>query len=210
MFALLLICNTGFVRLGQVLFGTYGCWCFSCIFFAFFVVVFFIVPTYRDGRKTLPGQIHRRYVEIIFPRVKIMKSQDPTLIALSFYSGLFAYTGWNYLNFIIEEMKVPQTQTQIWLQRNGNMQCFKDPVRDLPRAIFLSCVVSIKFSFFWGRSTIVIVTQCADKYCPPKVLLAIQSDVKGNFPTPCLARHIYNLNHPTPWSRCVWSSTCWR
>ncbi|XP_021962322.1 Y+L amino acid transporter 2 isoform X2 [Folsomia candida] len=46
---------------------------------------------------------------------------DPTKIALSFYSGLFAYNGWNYLNFIIEEMK--------------------DPVRDLPRAIGISCIL---------------------------------------------------------------------
>ncbi len=46
---------------------------------------------------------------------------DPSLIALSFYSGLFAYTGWNYLNFIIEEMR--------------------DPVRDLPKAIAISCIM---------------------------------------------------------------------
>jgi len=46
---------------------------------------------------------------------------DITKIALSFYSGLFAYNGWNYLNFVIEEMK--------------------DPVRDLPRAISISCIL---------------------------------------------------------------------
>lgn len=32
---------------------------------------------------------------------------DVTKIALSFYSGLFAYNGWNYLNFVIEELKDP-------------------------------------------------------------------------------------------------------
>ncbi|XP_050535992.1 large neutral amino acids transporter small subunit 2 [Daktulosphaira vitifoliae] len=44
-----------------------------------------------------------------------------TSIALSFYSGLFAYNGWNYLNFIVEELK--------------------DPIRNLPRAIAISCVL---------------------------------------------------------------------
>lgn len=45
--------------------------------------------------------------------------KDVTKIALSFYSGLFAYNGWNYLNFVIEELK--------------------DPHRNLPKAIFISC-----------------------------------------------------------------------
>lgn len=46
---------------------------------------------------------------------------EVTSIALSFYSGLFAYNGWNYLNFIIEELK--------------------DPVRNLPLAIAISCTL---------------------------------------------------------------------
>jgi len=46
---------------------------------------------------------------------------DMTKIALSFYSGLFAYNGWNYLNFVIEELQ--------------------DPVRNLPRAIAISIVL---------------------------------------------------------------------
>lgn len=32
---------------------------------------------------------------------------DVTKISLAFYSGLFAYNGWNYLNFVIEELRDP-------------------------------------------------------------------------------------------------------
>eukprot|EP00090_Calanus_glacialis_P037224 TRINITY_DN6387_c0_g1_i1.p1 TRINITY_DN6387_c0_g1~~TRINITY_DN6387_c0_g1_i1.p1 ORF type:complete len:497 (+),score=113.46 TRINITY_DN6387_c0_g1_i1:95-1585(+) len=46
---------------------------------------------------------------------------DITKIALSFYSGLFAYNGWNYLNFVIEELQ--------------------DPVKNLPKAIAISIIL---------------------------------------------------------------------
>ncbi|KAF0299047.1 Y+L amino acid transporter 1 [Amphibalanus amphitrite] len=43
---------------------------------------------------------------------------DPGQIAVSFYSGIFSYAGWNYLNFMTEELR--------------------DPYRNLPRSIYLS------------------------------------------------------------------------
>lgn len=48
-------------------------------------------------------------------------STDIPGIGLAYYSGLFAYNGWNYLNFVIEELI--------------------DPHRNLPIAIFISCIL---------------------------------------------------------------------
>ncbi|KAF8787700.1 large neutral amino acids transporter small subunit 2-like [Argiope bruennichi] len=58
------------------------------------------------------GQGHTQYLERAFEGEFTAKS-----ISLAFYSGLFAYGGWNYLNFVTGELK--------------------DPYKNLPRAIWI-------------------------------------------------------------------------
>ncbi|XP_067651410.1 b(0,+)-type amino acid transporter 1-like isoform X2 [Haliotis asinina] len=59
---------------------------------------------------------------------------NPSIIALAFYNGLWAYDGWNNLNFVTEELKNPQ--------------------RNLPRAILLGvplttiCYVLVNIGYF--------------------------------------------------------------
>jgi hypothetical protein len=33
--------------------------------------------------------------------------REPGNIALAFYSGIYSYAGWNYLNFMTEELRDP-------------------------------------------------------------------------------------------------------
>ena len=41
---------------------------------------------------------------------------EPGQIAVSFYSGIFSYAGWSYLNFMTEELKDPYGGN-IWQNR---------------------------------------------------------------------------------------------
>ncbi|KAF7491876.1 Large neutral amino acids transporter small subunit 2 [Sarcoptes scabiei] len=53
-----------------------------------------------------------------YPKSFENSNPSPGHVALAFYSGLFSYAGWNYLNFVVEELK--------------------DPFKNLPRAIYIS------------------------------------------------------------------------
>lgn len=53
---------------------------------------------------------------------------NPGKIAVAFYSGLFCYAGWSYLNFVVEEVK--------------------EPNKNLPRSIWIGLItVIVVYSF---------------------------------------------------------------
>ncbi|XP_065579347.1 Y+L amino acid transporter 2-like isoform X2 [Artemia franciscana] len=85
---------------------------------------------------------------------------DITKIALSFYSGLFAYNGWNYLNFIIEELK--------------------DPVRNLPLAIYISVTV-VTFVYVFANVAFYTTLSPAEVLASEAVAVTFANKLYGAF-----------------------------
>jgi len=71
------------------------------------VVVVGMVALFRGGYKNFD-------TSTLF----VGSATDPGQIAVSFYSGIYSYAGWNYLNFMTEELR--------------------NPYKNLPRAIYIS------------------------------------------------------------------------
>ncbi|KAI6176831.1 Large neutral amino acids transporter small subunit 1 [Aphelenchoides bicaudatus] len=81
-------------------------------------------------------------------------------ISLAFYSGLFAYQGWNYLNFIVEELQ--------------NVQ------RNLPIAILVSCI-SVTVIYVLTNVALYVVVSPDDMNKSEAVAIDFANHVFGKF-----------------------------
>ncbi|PSN56949.1 Large neutral amino acids transporter small subunit 2 [Blattella germanica] len=68
-------------------------------------------------------------------------TSDAGKIAVSFYAGIFSYSGWNYLNFMTEELK--------------------DPYVNLPRAIYISLPLVTLIYVFANVAYLAVLTPTA-------------------------------------------------
>ncbi|XP_033227368.1 large neutral amino acids transporter small subunit 2 [Belonocnema kinseyi] len=74
-----------------------------------------------------------------FDRPMAGTNYQPGYIALAMYSGLFSYSGWNYLNYVTEELQ--------------------DPYRNLPRAICISLPLVTVIYVFANVAYFAVLTQ---------------------------------------------------
>ncbi|OQR70375.1 Y+L amino acid transporter 2-like [Tropilaelaps mercedesae] len=87
-------------------------------------------------------------------------SSDPGLICLSFYNGLFSYAGWNYLNFVTEELQ--------------------NPFRNLPYAIYIS-LPTVTIIYLLANVSYFVVLTAVEVSSSNAVAVTFAQRVFGNF-----------------------------
>lgn len=43
---------------------------------------------------------------------------NPGKLALAFYAGMYSYSGWSFLNYVVEEIKNPNKLALLYIYRN--------------------------------------------------------------------------------------------
>uniref|UniRef100_A0A0N4ZBP1 Large neutral amino acids transporter small subunit 1 n=1 Tax=Parastrongyloides trichosuri TaxID=131310 RepID=A0A0N4ZBP1_PARTI len=87
-------------------------------------------------------------------------TKDFASASLAFYSGLFAYQGWNYLNFIVEELQ--------------------NPKKNLPLAILISCV-TVTLIYVLTNVALYAVISPDEMLVSPAVAIEYANKVFGPF-----------------------------
>ncbi|VDM64074.1 unnamed protein product [Angiostrongylus costaricensis] len=87
-------------------------------------------------------------------------ARDFKTASLAFYSGLFAYQGWNYLNFIVEELQ--------------------NPKRNLPLSIAISCTTVTVIYTFTNIALYTVITP-DEMLASPAVAVLFAEKMYGSF-----------------------------
>ncbi|KAE9415296.1 hypothetical protein Angca_004489 [Angiostrongylus cantonensis] len=87
-------------------------------------------------------------------------ARDFKTASLAFYSGLFAYQGWNYLNFIVEELQ--------------------NPKRNLPLSIAISCTTVTVIYTLTNIALYTVITP-DEMLASPAVAVLFAEKMYGNF-----------------------------
>ncbi|XP_060001536.1 large neutral amino acids transporter small subunit 2 isoform X3 [Lagenorhynchus albirostris] len=113
------------------------------------------------------------------PKNAFENFQEPDigLIALAFLQGSFAYGGWNFLNYVTEELV--------------------DPYKNLPRAIFIS-IPLVTFVYVFANVAYVTAMSPQELLASNAVAVAVLCWSQGGPPSQCVGHDPREALHPNP------------
>lgn len=87
-------------------------------------------------------------------------SSNPSMIASAFYAGIYSFTGWNYLNYMTEELK--------------------EPYKNLPRAIYISLPL-VTVIYVLANVAYLAVLSPAEMKTSPAIAVSFAERTMGGF-----------------------------